>query len=231
MTQAEWDQRVFDRGDVWQYFRMADAAGLPQDSGEYGFCHMTGGAGSAYDLAGPFSGAKAITGSFTSPVYAPSPALDANYGHPKTWEGWAKFPAAPAVDGSTILACGTLAIVMNANRKLQLRRFANPNTFSAETGTALDLDEWHFLMATTNLVDGVKLYIGNNLEVTVPDGDMPFPVPQPGFLRTAGGIAHNEGPTHIGTWSNMALYDEPNLPPDVGDTGITGQVYRTGIVY
>lgn len=225
MTQAEWNARIAARGDVWQYFKMDESSGLPQDSSPaYGFCDMTAGSGNTYEIAGPFSGAKAISVAtmFDSPVYHPSPALDVNYADPKTIEFWLYLNNAPSL-ARVLTAAGNMAIGMGTDRKLQLSRLG------VVAGPISDyvypLNQWHFVMLTipSGGADMI-LYVDENVVLT---WNGAWPIPNGNFLWAVG----QSGPSGTFTFSNMALINGGPLTPDIGATLETPQVYRTGVVF
>ena len=219
MTQAQWNARIAARGDVWQYFKMDDASGLPQDSSpDYSqSAHMTAGTGAAYNVAGPFTGAKAIqvATQFTSPVYTPTPSLDVNYGHSKTMEGWVYVNTTP---GSTVnlIGAGNVGLFMTASRTLI--PFTTSSGFGTAGSTVIPLATWTFVMITSYLSPtpglGFRVYINDTVELEW--ADIPWPIPNSFMFFTAvSGF----------TFSNCALINGGPLTPDLPVS--MPQIYRS----
>lgn len=241
LTQAEWDARVASRANLWQYFRLDDAAGLPQDASgnNADMTAIAAGQSLAYEQPGPFPGALGIevdanTGvpfsGVRSAVVNP-PTNTANFAFPMTWETWFK-PAVTPGNEWPIVCVGNMGLVMYADRKVGGARYANPNTVSGKSPTALTVGEWYFLMLTTSGND-MQLYIGNTLEVTwsnvVVDG---WPIPNGSLLRIGSLPAFGEEHTCVaGVYSNMALYKSAGLTPDLDTVSTAPQVYRAGTVF
>lgn len=235
MTQAQWNSRItqlMTPFDVWQYFKMDEASGMPQDSGEFAAspgCHMTGSSGSTtYQQTGPFDGALGISksgGIFSSPNYTPTPALDVNWGPAKAFEGWIRLDADPSSDTS-ILGAGTVAVQARADNKLQIRSFWNPGSVTAASSTALSVGTWYFILCDVTLASGgVNLYINETLEIAT--ASIFWPVPNGGFLRTGpAGYFGEPGTTVAATYSNLALLSGGGHTPDFPAPPVATQVYR-----
>jgi hypothetical protein len=218
MTQAEWDARIAARGDVWQYFKLNEASGLPRDSSSYGFCHMTSGTGSAYGVTGPFTDAKAITVAtmFSSPVYTPSPALDVNYGHPKTMEGWLRLNNAPTALG-VVIGAGNIAVTMQTDRRMGLIR-QGIGPFGSVTANPFPLGEWHFVMCTST-PGGLRLFWDEN--IVLEWSSVGWPIPNNSMLHLG-----QSGPSGTFTFSNCSLINGGPLTPNL-EVVSRAQVYRT----
>jgi Concanavalin A-like lectin/glucanases superfamily len=234
VNQAQWNARVAARGDVWQYFKMDEASGLPLDSGDYiepgsgGPCDMTSGTGAAYGVTGPFTGAEAITVAtmFNSPVYA-SPAFggmpmgSVNYGHPKTMEGWVYVNNDPSALG-VLIGLGNISILMTTGRQLQLVR-QGTGDFSPVGSTVIPTGEWHFIMATT-FGGGLRLYLDEAVELDW--ASVAWPIPNGSAMQLG-----QSGPSGTFTFSNCAIYNDGSLTPDLGGGAQQPQVYRSGLVF
>jgi hypothetical protein len=219
MNQAQWNSRIAGRGDVWQYFKMDDASGLPQDSSPgYGFCHMTSGTGAAYGVTGPFANAEAITVAtmFSSPVYTSSPALNVNYGAPKTMEGWLYLNNAPSTLG-VLIGAGNMAITMQPDRRLGLVR-QGVAIFGSVTADPFPLGEWHFVMLTIPSTSDMLLYIDDNVVLSWSGA---WPIPNASMLHLG-----QSGPSGTFTFSNCSFIDDAPLEPDL-EALRRPQIFRT----
>lgn len=234
MTQDQWDARVAARntdcgGCLWQYFKFDDASGMPQDSSGNDADMDSIGETVSYQQAGPFSGASSLrvvtvgspSGGVVSSVQNP-PTNTANYAHPKTLEAWVNITDQNGVDAITLIAAGNIGIVMDLDETLKIARWANPNTFSANTSTSLQIGTWYFIMLTTVTNSGgdldFNLYINETLEVTTVGDAMPWPIPNGSLARLGALPAFNEVGGQRGYFSNMALYDVGGLTPDFPHT-------------
>lgn len=212
MNQTQWNARVAARntacgGCLWQYFKMDDASGLPQDSSGNA-AHMNAGTGSAYGVPGPFSGAEAITisGKFESPVSNP-PTNTVNYGHPKTMECWVKFTGTPD-NLRVLIGLGNIVVLITTDQKLQLLR--SGVTLGPTGTTVLSDDTWYFVMLTSFDSLGLRLYINETEELEWDPAAWPIPNAILGEVGEPGGWTP--------TISNAAFYDTGELTPDFPHT-------------
>jgi hypothetical protein len=218
---------------------MNESSGMPQDSSgnnaDMTAIGVTVPQVLAYNQGGPFSGADGIAVTVQNDVGVESAIVDpptntVNYAHPKTMECWVKVTSAPTTNAWTMIAAGTIGIVMDTDQKLKIARWANPNTFSAKSTTALNLDEWYFVMATTVTDDlsdlDMNLYINETLEVTTTGDALPWPVPNQTLIRCGFTGEFGEVGTLRATYSNVALYDTGGLTPDLTPAVLVAQIYR-----
>jgi len=217
VNQADWNSRVFSRPGLWQYFKMDEASGLPQDSSGNA-APMTAGTGSAYGVTGPFSGAEAITvsGIFSSPVTNP-PTNSANYGHPKTQECWLNFTGTPDAL-RTVISLGNIAVLITTDRKLQLVR--QGVTLGPTGTTVLSTGTWYFVMLTSFPSIGLRLYINETQELEWDPAAWPVPNSFLGILGEPGGWTP--------TISNAAFYNVGELTPDLDFQPFVPQFIRHG---